>query len=176
MSLAIHLPPREDQTAFNLAAWERITVDPALAKIEGRIESDRHGHIIMSPPAGYDHSGRQFEIGYQLRRLLGGNVRTECALSTADGVKGLDVIWMSEERAKNARSGQLLVRAPEICVEVLSPSNTAKEIEEKTALYFDAGADEVWICDLEGVIHFHGPDGLLGSSAICPDFPRRIEA
>ncbi len=43
MSLAIQLPRREDQTAFKRAAWERITADPALAGIEVRLESDRHG-------------------------------------------------------------------------------------------------------------------------------------
>jgi hypothetical protein len=44
--------------------------------------------------------------------------------------------------------------APEICVEVLSPSNSAAEINEKLALYFDAGATEVWICNLDGPCPF----------------------
>jgi len=36
------------------------------------------------------------------------------------------------------------VIAPEICVEVISPRNSPEEMAEKRALYFAAGADEVW--------------------------------
>jgi Uma2 family endonuclease len=36
-------------------------------------------------------------------------------------------------------------RAPEICVEVTSPSNSRKEMREKIDAYFAAGAKEVWL-------------------------------
>lgn len=175
MSLAIQLPPREDQQGFNLRVWEEILADPSLAKIPNRIETDRHGHIIMTPPPGYQHGGRQFEIGYLLRKLLGGNVRTECPLSTSDGVKAVDVVWLSDLRESSALHGQMLTEAPEICVEVLSPSNTPAEMNEKKSLYFDAGADEVWFCDVDGNMSFYGPQGLLDRSTLCPDFPSIIE-
>ena len=175
MSLAIQLPPREDQQDFNLRVWEEILADSELAKIPGRVETDRHGHIIMTPPPGYQHGGRQFEIGYLLRKLLGGNVRTECPLSTSDGIKAVDVVWLSDLRESTALRGQILTEAPEICVEVISPSNTPAEMEEKKSLYFDAGADEVWFCDVDGNMHFHNPQGLLDRSTLCPDFPGIIE-
>lgn len=175
MSLAIQLPPREDQVEFNLRVWERVLADPALAKLDGHIETDRHGHIIMTPPPGYQHGGRQFEIGFRLRSLLGGNVRTECPLSTSDGVKGIDVVWISDLRETTAVCGQLLVEAPEICVEVFSPSNSLPEMEEKRALYFDAGASEVWFCREDGTMEFHGPGGPLTTSSLCPDFPAVID-
>lgn len=175
MSLAIHLPPREDQQGFNLRVWERMLEDPQLAKIEGRLETDRHGHVLMSPPPGYHHASRQFEIGYQLRKLLGGNVRTECPLSTSDGVKAIDVAWLSDLRESTALSGEILLQAPEICVEVISPSNTPAEMNEKMALYFDAGADEVWFCETNGALRFHAPSGPLERSVLCPEFPVVIE-
>ena len=34
--------------------------------------------------------------------------------------------------------------APAIAIEVISPSNTAKQIDAKTELYFECGALEVW--------------------------------
>jgi len=37
------------------------------------------------------------------------------------------------------------MRAPELCMEVVSPSNSRKELSEKTRGYLAAGADEVWI-------------------------------
>ncbi len=174
MSLAIQLPPRADQQEFNLRVWQRMLDDPELAKIEGRLETDRHGHILMSPPPAYSHASRQFEIGYQLRKRLGGNVRTECPLSTSDGVKAIDVAWLSDLRESTALSGSLLVQAPEICVEVLSPSNTPAEMAEKMALYFDVGADEVWLCETDGTMRFHTPAGPIEHSALCPDFPASI--
>jgi Uma2 family endonuclease len=174
MSLAIPLPPHENQTAFNIAAWQRILANPALEKIDGRIESNRHGHIIMTPPPGFSHGSRQSEIAVHLKNFLGAHVVTECPVSTSDGVKGIDVAWISPGRRQRALRDQLLVEAPEICVEVLCPSNTGPEMQEKIALYFDAGADEAWICDLEGLMHFHGPGGPLAASSILPAFPGRI--
>src|SRR5271166_3000887 len=69
-----------------------------------------------------------------------------------------------------------LTRAPEICVEILSPSNTAGEIDEKIALYFEAGAREVWICERDGTLKFHfsSPPEIRESSELCPQFPPLI--
>jgi Uma2 family endonuclease len=63
-----------------------------------------------------------------------------------DGVKAIDVAWMSPAREENASEPVVLERAPEICVEIISLSNRVSEIEEKRVLYFEAGAQEVWIC------------------------------
>ncbi len=66
-------------------------------------------------------------------------------------------------------------RAPEICVEVLSPSNTEAEIQEKMALYLDAGAQEVWVCAESGAMSFFSPGTKsLTGSHLCPDFPKQI--
>lgn len=176
MSLAIQLPPREDQQEFNLRVWEKMLADPELARIDGRFETDRHGHIIMSRPPGSFHSSRQSRIAILLDRLLGGRALTECPLSTSDGVKGLDVAWYSDLRYARAFDPRCFLEAGEICVEVLSPSNTKAEMDEKMALYFDAGATEVWLCQEDGAMRFHGPEGVLPASVLCPDFPAVIEA
>jgi hypothetical protein len=47
------------QTEFNLARWTEILGDPDLAELSDRIEIDRHGHILMTPPLGFRHSERQ---------------------------------------------------------------------------------------------------------------------
>lgn len=176
MSLAIQLPEREEQLAFNLEVWGRMLDDPALARIEGRLETNRHGQILMTPPPGPDHGGRQAAIAYDLRRLLGDKVVTECPISTSDGVRAADVGWFSPARHAAVKQRVCFVEAPEICVEMLSPSNTRGEIEEKRALFFDAGATEVWTCGLDGAMRFDGPQGELDHSQICPDFPREVAA
>lgn len=48
--MAIQLPVHADHTEFNLRRWEEVLDDPELANLEQRIETDRHGQIIMSAP------------------------------------------------------------------------------------------------------------------------------
>jgi len=177
-TLTIELPQQEAQTAFNLRRWAELLADPELAKFEGRIETDRHGHIIMSPPPAPSHGSFQSEIAYLLRTLMRrGRVLTECPISTADGVKGADVAWASPECMRELGNRVCFPRSPEICVEVLSPSNTEAEIQEKMALYFDAGAKEVWVCAATGAISFFGAPAAkaLGGSRLCPEFPKRVK-
>ena len=133
----------------------------------------------MSPPPAPAHGDQQSEIVYLLKTLLPqGRVVTECPLSTSDGVKAIDVAWLVPERRQEVRSVSCLVQAPEICVEVLSPSNTAEEISEKIALYFESGAREVWICEQDGTLQFYfsATPELHQSSEMCPEFPTRINA
>jgi Uma2 family endonuclease len=177
MPLTIELRPSEKQTAFNLKRWRELFADPDLARLPHRIETDRHGHILMSPPPAPAHGDQQSEIVYLLKSLLPqGRVVTECPLSTSDGVKAVDVAWLAPERRQEVRSLICLIKAPEICVEVLSPSNTPDEIAEKIALYFEAGAQEVWICD-RGTLQFHFPTTpkIRQLSGMCPTFPPQID-
>jgi Uma2 family endonuclease len=51
--------------------------------------------------------------------------------------------------------------APPICVEIVSPSNTATQMEEKRALYFASGAKEVWVCERDGKMRFFDSAGKL---------------
>jgi Uma2 family endonuclease len=176
--LSIELPPQQAQTSFNLRRWDELLADPQLAKIEGRIETDRHGHIIMSPPPAPAHGGFQSWIGHLLTNLMPrGRVLTECPVSTADGVRAADVAWASPERMRELGSRTCFPQAPEICVEVRSPGNTDAEIEEKVALYFDAGAQEVWICSSSGSMRFlaRGVAASIPVSQLCPNFPNRVE-
>lgn len=173
--LTIELPSQADQTEFNLRRWDQLIKDPELARVEGRIETDRHGHIIMSPPPAPQHGRFQLEIGHLLKTLMtGGATLSECPISTADGVKAADVAWVSAECFAELGDRSCFPRCPEICVEVLSPSNTEAEISEKMALYFDAGAREVWICDSFGAVTLYGPEKLPGSR-LCPGFPQRVD-
>jgi Uma2 family endonuclease len=176
--LTIELPPRKTQTAFNLRRWAELLPDPQLAKIAGRIETDRYGHIIMSPPAAPSHGSFQLEIGRLLWNFLPeGRVLTECPISTADGVKAADVAWASPERMKELGQQVCFSHAPEICVEVLSPSNTEAEMQEKMELYFDAGAKEVWLCAQNVTMSFFRPDPAkpVEMSKICPQFPKKVK-
>ena len=164
-----------DRTAFNLAVWDKIVANPEFAAMAYRFETDEHGQIIMSPPPAPSHGNKQSKIGHLLWSLAPpGEVISECPVSTRKGVKAIDVAWCSPAVWKKSEGKSCLVRAPEICVEVLSPSNTRGEIDEKKELYFEAGAAEVWICTQDGDMTFLSPTGELDASGICPDFPNKV--
>jgi Uma2 family endonuclease len=130
----------------------------------------------MTPPPSPRHGALQSEIAYHLRSAQSaGRVITECPLSTSDGVKAADVAWTSADRLSELGEGACFPRAPEILVEVLSPGNSEGEMLEKRALYFDAGAQEVWICDESGRVTFYRPNGVAENSVLFPKFPRRID-
>jgi Uma2 family endonuclease len=177
MANPLPIPAIENRHEFNLERWNEVSADPLLASIDYRIETDSHGHIVMTPPPDFQHGDRQFTIGHRLRILLPeGKVVTECPISTNAGVKAADVAWISDARLQESLRGKVLVIAPEICVEVLSPSNTRQEIDEKKRLYFEGGAEEVWICDLQGrMLIFRNvtPNESLESKR-CPGFPALV--
>lgn len=167
-----------DQHQFNCSRWEEVQCDPVLNSLEQRIETNEFGAVIMMPPPGFEHSNLQSLILGELSRLMpeSGRALTECPLSTSGGVKGVDVVWVSNQRVTRSLQSNILTESPEICVEVLSPSNTRKEIEEKKRLYFESGAEEFWICSSKGTLSFYGRDGELSSSKLCPDFPSQIDS
>lgn len=175
-TLTIELPPQGTQTEFNLRRWSELLADATLAKFEGRIETDRYGHILMSPPPAPRHGRYQLKIGALLDRYMRtGSALTECPVSTADGVKAADVAWASPRRLRELGDKVCFPRAPEICVEVRSPGNTDAEIREKVALYFDSGAEEVWLCSESGTITFLGTGANpMLKSQLCPKFPSKI--
>ena len=128
-------------------------------------------------PTNSTHGYVQSRLSDVLRDLVGprGKRVMEFPTATSKGVKVPDVVWISEERWAEVKDSDASRVAAEICIEVLSRSNTTAEIEEKRRLYFEAGAVEVWTCDLEGHIRFYGPGGERSHSGVFPSFPARIE-
>ena len=173
MLLTIEIPPRWQQMLFNRNRWDEIIADQSIADLPYRVETNCYGQLLMSPPASGGHSSRQGDIAYTLRRKLGGSSLPECPISTLDGVKVADVGWYSDSRFEQVANQNVFEIAPEICIEVLSPSNSELEMRTKRHLYFEAGAEEVWLCDISGKIRYFSkssPDQELSISPVCPKF------
>lgn len=101
----IQLHNSRSQAAFNLNRWRELLEDRDLARLPHRIETDRHGHILMSPPPAPSHGVKQASIATLLDTLLPeGLVITECPVSTSDGVKAIDVAWLISERRQEVDS------------------------------------------------------------------------
>jgi Uma2 family endonuclease len=98
-----------------------------------------------------------------------GLVFPECPIQTSMGVKVPDVVWVSKQYLSEHGGESPFSKSPEVCIEVLSPSNTQMEMNEKRELYFARGAHEVWICDELGRLGFYDCAGKLAASRIFPD-------
>jgi Uma2 family endonuclease len=143
------------QPAWPSASMMTVEAFLALKLPEGKAELVR-GELRMTPPAGGPHGlaatnlvlllgtyvkqhslGRVFAdgFGYELTRLP----RT---VRVPDGS-----FVVADRLAKEGIAPGLLKLAPDLAIEVLSPSETASELEEKLNDYFDAGTPLVWIVD-----------------------------
>ena len=158
--------------------WEDIIADRSLRDLPYKIETNRYHKIVLSP-ASFWHSDYQTNIASLLLRLLpGGKAPVACAIQTAEGVRVADVVWISLERREPHRRAIVLPIAPEICVEILSPSNYKEEMLEKMTLYFAKGAQEVWLCDQHGHMEFFTSTSApnpVPNSILCPEFPQEID-
>lgn len=154
--------------------WEEVIADPSLQDLPYKIELNEHGRIVMSP-ARFSHSAYQGAIMRRLNSLLPhGKTAPGCAVQTSKNVRAPDVGWFTPEHWAIALGEVACSSAPEICVEVASESNSDREFAEKRTLYFEAGAREVWFCDLMGNVSFFDPAGPRERSALCPEFPKGV--
>ena len=155
--------------------WKDVVADPNLQGLPFKIETNEWGQIVMTP-ARLQHGNYQSKIDglLQIKMSEPGETITECPIQTRMGTKVADVAWFSFERWEQVKGGFDSPIAPEICVEVLSPSNSSGEIDQKMQLYFERGADEVWICDADGVMTFYLQNGAIARSILVPDFPANI--
>ena len=93
-----------------------------------------------------------------------GSTITECGVETRIGVRVPDVAWASPGFLLPTWRREPFPSAPEICVEVLSPSNSAAEMNEKVAAYLEAGAIEVWLVREDGGVEIVTKSGPRPSS------------
>lgn len=156
-------------TAEELAArFRALCADPSMAGVHGKLELDSWGRILMTPASNY-HGFVQSKIARALG-LLPGNALVETSILTNVGVLVADAAWCSPEFLDAHRFETPYTRAPEICVEVVSPSNSTREMQEKTEAYLAAGAVEVWLVYTESKrVEILGRAGRLDVTAFPVD-------
>jgi Uma2 family endonuclease len=144
--------------------WAEVIDNPFLKDLPFKIELNKWGKILMSP-ASNNHGIRQSDIVIELyNSKKSGQIITECSVKTPQGVKVADVAWASDEFMDEHGDKTPYTVAPEICVEVISPSNSKAEMQEKIKLYLEQGALEVWLCNQKGEISYYSHTGKLEKS------------
>jgi len=157
--------------------WTDVVNDPVLRNLPYRIELNKWGHIEMTPPASPMHMRLATRLAAILQRVLGGEAFTECAIATSGGIRVADVASCSPDFMKRLHQAfsnweASLPEAPELCVEVMSPSNLAGEIKEKTNLYLEAGARETGILYPDLTIEIRDAHGSREKSSFAVDVDR----
>jgi Uma2 family endonuclease len=143
---------------------------------------------LVEKPVGMDESMMAFQIGRLILNLI--DDQDLGFVSGPDGMyqlfpgraRGPDVAFIPWERFPNGErpTDPVPQVVPTFVVEVLSQSNTKKEMARKRMEYFDAGVLLVWEIDpkarsakaYSGPNEFttHGPSGKLSAGDVLPGF------
>jgi Uma2 family endonuclease len=92
---------------------------------------------------------------------------------------GVDVAYLSPEVASSQTDKpSIIVGVPTLVVEILSPSDTQKNVADKVRVYLNAGVKHVWVVDPDlASVRIYRPNGekdLVDASGILtaePDMP-----
>jgi Uma2 family endonuclease len=115
------------------------------------------GELVMMSPAGFDHGRFASRIVAALQnhvtpRGLGIVTTAEAGFQLAhdpDTVRAPDVAFVRAERFPPGGVKGFFQGAPDIAVEVVSPSDRASEVAAKVQDWLRAGCSLVWVVDPE---------------------------
>ena len=116
------------------------------------------GEIVAMPGPGLEHGEIQLSLGALIKNFLRlhklGRVVTESGIITErdeDTTRGPDISYYSKERLPlEKRVVKYHDLPPDLCVEIISPSNAKKDLRDKIQEYFAVGVRMVWLVDPEG--------------------------
>ncbi len=131
---------------MTFADFERLADDP-----QGFRHELRHGELVKVAPPKHKHH----LIQHRLRCLLESTAGDSGEVTTYIGFRGLpeyeyriaDVAFVSKHRWERISPEGNLEGAPDIVIEVLSPSNGATEMLDKEQLCLENGSREFWLVD-----------------------------
>jgi Uma2 family endonuclease len=115
------------------------------------------GHVVREPPAGFEHGGIAAQVASCLhtfvrRHGLGKVLGAETGFVLFDDpptVRAPDAAFVARDRLPADPRGFARL-APDLAVEIVSPSNTLSEIQDKVFDYLEAGTRLVWVVEPRG--------------------------
>ena len=146
------------------------------------------GELVIMSPAGFDHGRFASRIDAALenhvsRHGLGVVTTAEAGFQVAhdpDTVRAPDVAFVRAHRIPSGGVKGFFQGAPDLAVEVVSPSDRASEVTAKVQDWLQAGCAMVWVVDPEHqTITVHqgpkdmtilGPGDTLVAGDLLPEF------
>ena len=125
--------------------------------LDGARQELVRGKVVNVAGPGVEHGEVQGQIHFLLKTFLNQNKLGRVMVESAtvierkpDTVRGPDVSYYSKERLPlDKRVVGYHTEVPDLCVEVVSPSNSNKQLKAKAKEYLFAGVRLVWIIDPE---------------------------
>ncbi len=144
---------------------------------DGKIYELHNGVLIEIPGAVVQQSALAMWLGHLIMTFteqhgLGGGVTGPDGTSTLNefNTRIPDVAYISEERRQRQEKTKYLQGAPDLAVEVVSPSNSAPQMQQRAGEYLSAGSRLVWIVNAEkrtvDVYRAHGERTVLGMDGV----------
>ncbi len=145
------------------------------------------GRLICMPPGGMRSSRVTIKLSTRLNTFVEAHDLGFCTDAQGgvllfrgpDTVRAPDIAFISKERAALAGTGYF-PGAPDLAVEVLSPSDRPSRVSRKVQQYLAAGARLVWVIDPEdrtAAVYRPGremtlleADGVLDGEDVLPGF------
>jgi Uma2 family endonuclease len=133
------------KTLLTAAELEQMPDDDSV-----RTELDE-GELITMPPAGFEHGGIEAEIvgilrDYTKRHRLGKVFGSSAGfILKSDTVREPDISFVRNARLESLRRRGFANGAPDLAVEIISPSDSIRQLMRKVKQYFAAGTHTVWI-------------------------------
>ena len=137
-----------------MIAQKRMTADELIKLPRGRMRYELiEGELIEMTPAGHLHGRIAMNLAIELglavkQQKLGAVYAAETGFyikRDPDTVRAPDVAFVRAERLKEADQQGYFPGAPDIAVEVISPSDVYQEVEAKVAQWLGAGSQIVII-------------------------------
>ena len=124
----------------------------------------RHGELVAVPRPKLKHHIIQSGLRDRLKALApaGSFVEYEVAFRALAEyeLRVADVAYLSPQRWQKADHDDNIHGAPDLVIEILSPSNTAAEMYDKEKLCLENGAKEFWVVDIDRrQVKVSTPDG-----------------
>lgn len=133
---------------------------------EGGQQELVEGEVVMSPPRVPNHGRVADRIHVALRSQLGWDsveVFENAGFwlkSSPDTVRAPDIAVVTDYDSRLFTKAGYLVGAPQLAIEVVSPSDTAPAVEARVRDFLEAGANRVWIAwPGRRSLTVHRPDG-----------------
>jgi len=111
----------------------------------------RHGELVAVTRAAHKHHSLQAHMRDALKALAppASYVEYEVAFRALPEyeLRVADVAYIRSERVAGIDPNGCLQGAPDLVIEILSPSNTKAEMQDKEKLCLENGAKEFWLAD-----------------------------
>ena len=147
MSAAVGI--EEEEEFLTLEEFAALHFDEVVELVDGRVKllgnnNPDHSEVLVNVTAPMKNFVKEQDLG----RLFAGDV-TVLVRRGPDTGRGIDLAFASHKTLEKQPAGvSALHIAPELAIEIMSPSNPWEDVQKKISEYLEIGVREVWVISI----------------------------